>query len=400
MISEPHSVRDESASMPLQRRRICVVTGTRAEYGLLVPIMQRIQASSRLLLQVVATGMHLAPEYGHTVDLIRQDGFPVSAEVHMLLSGDSASAMAKGVGIGILEMTQAFDMLNPDIVVVLGDRVEAFAAAAAASLSGRIVAHIHGGERTAGGLDEYMRHAITKLAHLHFTATAESRERVVRLGERPEYVWAVGAPGLDTLRLAAEVSQAELETRLGFELPDRYVLLVHHPVSTFPERAVEEIRTVLRALDRVGLPVIALGPNSDAGGRALAEELRSWCVDRGHHFLINLPRLLFLALMRQALALVGNTSSGIIEGASLGLPYVLVGDRQHGRERAANVLETSCDVDAIEQTLRRVIADTAFRAQLKKLKNPYGDGHAAERIVEVLERVPLGPNLKRKMITY
>lgn len=388
-----------SESRSSTERKVCVVTGTRAEYGLFVPIMRKIQASSRLRLQVVATGMHLAPEYGHTVDLIRKDGFPVSAEVDMLLSSDDTSAMAKGVGIGIQGMAQVFEILEPDIVVVLGDRVEAFAAAVAASLSGRIVAHIHGGERTAGGLDEYMRHAVTKLAHLHFTATEESRERVLRLGERPEYVWKVGAPGLDNLRTVID-SRAQLAEHLVFALPERYILLVHHPVSTFPEQAVAELRNILTALDRLGLPVIALGPNSDAGGRALLDELRNWCQHHGHHLVLTLPRMIFLGLMRYASALVGNTSSGIIEGASLGLPYVLVGDRQHGRERAANVLEVPSDVDAIEQALRRAVGDATFRESLQHIINPYGDGHAAERIVEILEQVPLAGNLRRKVITY
>ncbi|BAS28218.1 UDP-N-acetylglucosamine 2-epimerase [Limnochorda pilosa] len=379
---------------------MCIVTGTRAEYGLLVPIMRRVQTSPKLRLQVVATGMHLAAEFGHTVDLIRQDGFPVDAEVDMLFSSDDVPAMAKGVGVGIYGMAQIFEILDPDIVLVLGDRVEAFAAATAASLSGRIVGHIHGGERTAGGLDEYMRHAVTKLAHLHFTATEASRERVLRLGERPEYVWTVGAPGLDDLESSASLGRKDLTDYLGFPLPDPYVLLVHHPISTFPERAVEELRTVLAALDRVGLPVVALGPNSDAGGRALAEELRRWSLTDAHHLLVSLPRNVFLSLMRHAASLVGNTSSGIIEGASLRVPYVLVGDRQHGRERTSNVLETACEVSAIERALRRAVGDPAFRESLNHLRNPYGDGHAAERIVETLERVPLGPELRRKVITY
>ena len=352
-----------------------------------------------MTLKVVVAGMHLAPEFGDTVREIEADGWPIEARVPMSDGRDSAAATARGLGLGLAAMADVFERLAPDIVMVLGDRVEAFAAAAAAGASNRGVAHIHGGDVTRGGIDESMRHAITKLAHLHFAATERSRERIVRMGEDPDRVFVVGAPGLDSIRTLAPLSLADVGRALGIALERPYVVLVQHPVSTRPDAAAREIEETLEALSASGRRTICIYPNADAGGRRMIAAIER---HRGEPWLVVLPNAehdLYLNLLRHADALVGNSSSGIIEAGMFHLPVVNVGERQHGRERGANVVDAPPERDAIKAVLQQVTRPE-FAAVAASAANPYGDGHASERIAATLAKTRVSPALLQKQLTY
>ncbi|MEW6235626.1 MAG: UDP-N-acetylglucosamine 2-epimerase [Candidatus Omnitrophota bacterium] len=366
-------------------RRIAVVTGTRAEYGILHPVMERIASSPALELAVIAAGMHLSPDYGLTVREIERDKMPLAAKVDMLFSSDLPSAMAKGLGIGIYGMAQEVERLKPDAVVILGDRVEAFAGAIAGLFGGAVLAHIHGGEVTQGGFDEYMRHAITKLSHLHFAATPKSRERIVRLGENPDYVFHTGTPGLDALQKYPRLSDEEISQRIGFPLPERYALIAQHPVSTRPHAAAAEIAATLEAFKRSGLPCFLMSPNADAGGREMLAKIREYQKGDWLKTIVHVPRAVYCNLLRRCAVLAGNSSSGIIDSPAYGVPAIDIGDRQAGRERGDNVISAPPIQTEIEKAIDRALNDAEFLRKAWNTVNPYGDGKASERIVEILE---------------
>jgi len=386
--------------MSRRAKRVCVCTGTRAEYGILRPLMRRIAKSKVLELQVAAAGMHLAREFGHTVDDIERDGFEVRARVEMLPRDDTPAAMAASVARGIAGFTDAFENLAAEVVVVLGDRTEAFAAAVAGALSGRVVAHVHGGDRAEGGYDDYMRHAVTKMAHVHFAATEGAARRIRRLGERADRIHTVGAPGLDEIKPSRLPGAGVTRRRYGFASRKPLILAVQHSISTHPETAGAEMNETLAALESLSLPTILIRPNSDAGGRAMTAAIeefgeRSWLSVH-----TSLPRDDFLAVMKAARAMVGNSSAGIIEAAAFHLPVVNVGRRQAGRERSGNTVDVPPDRCKIEAALRKVLYDRAARRRLCAAQNVYGDGRASARIVRVLERIETGGEILTKQITY
>ncbi len=374
---------------------IAVVTGTRAEYGILKPVIDEIDFSPHFKLSLIVTGMHLAPEFGLTVRQIENDGLSIAGKVDMLLSSDTAPAMGKGLGIGIYGLSHEFERLKPDIVLVLGDRVEAFAGATAGLFCGAAIAHIHGGELTRGGLDEYMRHAITKLSHLHFAATEKSQERIINMGEHPDYVYCTGTPGLDDLMRFPKWSDEELAEKTGMDIPERYVLAVQHPVSTHPETAPFDVQETLTALKNIGLPVFMSYPNADAGSRELIATIRKYEEESWLTTFVSLSRVAYSNLLRCAAVLVGNTSSGVIDSPAYGVPVVNIGERQEGRERGDNVIDVSYDAGKIEQAIQRALTDEIFIEQAKSTKNPYGEGQASQRIRAVLETVDL--QLARRM---
>ncbi len=380
-------------------RKVCVITGTRAEYGLLKPILERIRSSRSLRLSLIATGMHLAREFGNTVELILADGFPVDARVDMLLSGDTPQAMAKSLGVGIYGIAQALEEIKPEVVLVLGDRVEALAGASAGFLSGLAVAHVHGGD-VARGLDEPMRHAITKLSHLHFAATSKSRERLIKMGERPEHVFQVGAPGLDVILKERLLSQREVRRRFGLKPHERPLLVVQHPLTTEPDRARDQMLITLGAIKSLGERTFLIYPNADAGGRAMIEAIRE---HEGLPFLttfVNLPRREYLSLLKMARVLVGNSSSGIIEAPAFRIPAVNIGERQAGRERSTNIIDVPHREEEILRAIRKAARDRAFLKRVETCHNPYGDGRAGERIARILKRVSLDESLLAKSLTY
>jgi len=380
-------------------KRVCTITGTRAEYGLLKPVMNEIRLSG-LELRLIVVGMHLSPEFGNTVTEIEQDAFNIDARIDMGLCRDNNVAMTKSIGIGIYGMAQALESIDPDTILVLGDRVEAFAAAVSGAGLNKVVAHIHGGERSKGGLDESMRHAITKFAHLHFVATEGSRERVIRMGERPETVYVVGAPGLDSMLGTKLYDHKELEYQLGFRLERTFLLVVQHPVSTDSDNAPSQMRETLEAAKEVGNQTILVYPNSDAGGRRMVEVIESYRSQPWLHIFPSLDHFAYLSLLKHASVLVGNSSSGMIEASSFHIPVVNIGIRQAGRERSTNVIDVNHDRTEIKQAIQRALTDQNFRAQVQSCVNPYGEGKASKRIVEVLGRLDITPDLLQKQITY
>lgn len=377
-------------------RRVLAVTGTRADYGILRPVFRAIQAHPALELGVLVTGMHLASEFGLTVREIERDGFPIAARVDMLLAGDTGGAMAKSLGIGLIGMTQAIEALQPDIVLVLGDRGESLAAAIAAVHLNIPVAHLHGGEVTCGGMvDDVIRWAITDFAHLHLPTTPGAAERLVRRGEAPWRVHVVGAPGLDAA-LATPLTPREVLARTYGLEPDRpWLLAVQHPVTAEAEQAGKQMVETMEALAALGLPTVLIYPNADAGSGAMIEVIQRYRLPHVRVF-PSLPSPDYLSLLKEAAALVGNSSSGIIEAPSLGTPAVNIGTRQAGRERGDNVLDVGYDRDEIVAAVRRALHDEDFRRLVSRRRNPYGDGRAAPRIAQLLAEVPLDGRLLRK----
>lgn len=379
-------------------RRVAVVTGTRAEYGLLKPVMEAIPAAG-LDLRVVVTGMHLLPQFGNTVDEIESDGFDL-VRVPMASECDSHAAMVQSIGAGVSGLGKAFETIDPDAVLLLGDRVEAFAAAIAGSALNRVVAHLHGGEVTRGGLDESMRHAITKLAHLHFPATKKSGDRIVRMGERPDRVFVVGAPGLDVALNVKPLTEADLQAGLGVLLRHPLVVLIQHPVTTHADSAASEVRASLEALESLGHQTICIYPNSDPGGRRMIDVIESFRGRAWLHIVPSLPHRTYLSLLRRADVLVGNTSSAIIEAPCLQLAAVNIGERQQGRERGDNVIDCEPTAAAVRAAVERALRDESFHERVRQSVSPYGDGHAGTRIAMILSDTAATRDLLQKQLTY
>lgn len=385
----------------MSARTITVVTGTRAEYGLLKPAMEAIRDRDGLTLSLVATGMHLSPEHGYTVEEIETDGFDVDRRVHMQLAGDSGTAMARSLGVGITGLTGALDDVDPDLVLVLGDRDEAFAGGVAAAHMNIPVAHIHGGDAMEGAIiDDSIRHALTKFAHLHFPVSARSAERIERLGEEPWRITTVGAPGLDAIREGRYTDPDAIEERYDLNSDEPMLLAVQHPVTTEPEAAGDQMRATLSALDAVDAQVMLVYPNADAGGKRLIEAIESHDATDEFQTFRSMPRADFLGCMNIADVMIGNSSSGIIEAPSFGLPVVDIGPRQAGRERAANTLSVDHDAAAIETAIERCLTDESVREQAGDCENPYDYDSSGELIAERLAAVDIDEELLRKRLTY
>ena len=371
-------------------RRICVVTGTRADYGLLRWVMEGIATSAALRLQVVATGMHLSPEFGLTYREIERDGFSIDRKVEMLLSSDSAVGVAKSMGLGLIGFADAFAELEPDIVVLLGDRFELLSAAAAALVARTPIAHIHGGETSEGAYDESLRHALTKMAYWHFVATREYQRRVIQLGEAPERVFVVGGLGVDGIKRSKLLDRTELETELGFKFRARNLLVTFHPATLSDSSAEAEMKELLAALaDLRDTGLIFTLPNADTGGRGLMEVIDEFVARHANSkAYTSLGQLRYLSCMAQVDAVVGNSSSGLLEAPTLRKATINIGDRQKGRLQATSVVNSMPTRDGIAAALREIYT-AAFQKSLKSVTNPYGDGGASDRVVETLERVPL-----------
>lgn len=373
------------------KRRIAIFTGSRAEYGLLYWLMRGIKKSSSLELQVIAAAMHLAPEFGATGSEIESDGFAIDARIEMLLASDSAVGVLKSMGLAVIGMADALDRLRPDALVVLGDRFETLAAAQSALVLGIPLVHLHGGEITEGAYDDAFRHAITKFATWHFTATEDYRRRVIQLGEAPDRVINCGALGLDHLLLTAPVPWTELCTSLGFELREPYFLATYHAATNADEDPVASVRAIAAVLERFpDHQVVWTYPNADNGGRAIIAALRDYAAGTPDRFLVirSLGSRRYLTVLTHAAAVIGNSSSGIIEAPSFGVPTVDIGSRQRGRIAARSVLHSSVDEASILGAVRSALSPQ-HRAITTRRENPYGAGHAADRIVHVLETVVL-----------
>lgn len=368
-------------------RKIAVFTGTRAEYGLLYWLLKDIQSDPELELQLLVAGMHLSPEFGMTYQSIETDGFRIDEKVEMLLSSDSAVGTAKSIGLGVIGFADALSRMNPDVLVILGDRFEALAAAQAAMILRIPIAHIHGGEITEGAYDDAIRHAITKLSLLHFTSTAEHRQRVIQLGEAPNRVSNVGAVGLDHLHRSNLMSVDELSASLEFIIDRPYFLVTYHPVTLATEPAKASFEQLLSALDKFPLhQVILTYPNADDGGREIIPLLDAYAKGRPDRVLAipSLGQLRYLSAVKHAAAVVGNSSSGIIEVPSFGVPTVNVGARQRGRRAATSVLNCDPDANAITEAL-----ETGLETDFSQVINPYGQGNASEAILKIIKTADL-----------
>ncbi len=378
-------------------RKICVVTGTRAEFGLLRWLMQEMQHEPELELQVLATGMHLSPEFGLTYREIEQAGFLINAKVEMLLSADTATAVSKSMGLGLISYAETYERLAPDLIVVLGDRFEIFAATAAAMIAGIPVAHLHGGETTEGAFDEAIRHSITKMSHLHFVAAEDYRRRVIQLGEQPERVFLVGGLGIDAIKRIKLLDRAALEGSLGFKFGPRNLLITFHPVTLEGKNSsgqqMAELLAALESLEDTHL--IFTMPNADTGGRELAMMVNDFVASHQNACVhTSLGQQRYLSCMKYVDAVVGNSSSGLAEAPSMGIATINIGDRQKGRLSASSVINCEPTQQSISGALSTVF-DPSFRSTLTSTKNPYGSGGASEKIVEVIKKHDLKNLLKK-----
>lgn len=369
-------------------RKICVVTGSRAEYGLLSGLMHAIKDDSELELQVIATNMHLSPEFGLTYKNIEADGFTINKKVVMLLSSDTANATAKSVGLGFIGFADAYEDLQPDMIVVLGDRYEIISAVSTALFYKIPVAHLHGGEITEGAYDDCIRHSITKMSHLHFTSTESYRNRVIQLGEDPKRVFNVGAPGIENIKRVPLLSKAELEASLdGFSLGDKYLMVTYHPVTLENSTASEQIVHLLEALDKYpDYQVIFTLPNSDTDGRVIIQLINQY-VSKQSDRCVAYPSLglkRYLSALKYAKAVVGNSSSGIIEVPSFGIPTLNIGDRQKGRLAADSVVNCGTSKEEILEGLEKVL-----HSEFQNIVNPYEGKNTTADILHVLKSYPL-----------
>ncbi len=375
-------------------RRICVVTGGRAEYGLLQWVLHEIRAAPDLDLQLIVTGAHLEPRFGLTVGQIEADGFAIDARTPLGLESDAPTDLARAMARCLEGTSDALARSRPDLMLVLGDRYEILAAAQAALLHGVPLAHVAGGDVTEGAFDDSIRHALTKLAHLHLTTTAEAAARVARMGEEPWRVHVVGSPGLDQLRRLELLERRALEAALGAPLGRRNLLVTWHPVTLEADRGLAGFEALVAGLDDLPCEVVkwVTRPNADPGGAAVEAALDRWAAGRDDvRVFASLGQLRYLSLMAQADAVVGNSSSGLYEAPSLGVPTVDVGDRQKGRPAAASVIRCPAEPAAVAAAVRK-----AFNLECRGAVNPYGDGDSARRIVDILRAAPDRATLLRK----
>lgn len=375
-------------------RKICFVTGSRADFGLLVWPMRAIQQTARLKLQLIATGMHLSPEFGYTIDNIRDEGFTVDDTVESLLSSDSGVGVAKSVGIGVIGFADAFARLQPDLVVVLGDRFETFAAAQAAMFMRLPMAHLFGGDVTEGAVDESTRHSISKMSHLHFTSNRDSTRRLMQLGENPARIHTIGSSGIDAIKRLKLMDRETVGREVGMPLGPRNMLVTFHPQTIEAGQSVnalDELFAALSILDPQWRLFFTLA-NADAEGRALNNRIKAFVASRPNAIAVaSLGQLRYISLMNQVDVVVGNSSSGVLEAPSLNVPSVDIGDRQKGRERASSVFNTPAERNAIVAA----ISKAAIHGRQPTV-SPYGDGESSQRFADVIAAVPDFRELLRK----
>jgi len=374
--------------------KICVFSGTRAEYGLLRPLMKQIDSDPDLHLQIIVSGTHLSSNFGLTYREIENDGFVIDEKIEVLLSADTATSMAKATGLGIISYSEALARLQPDFLVLLGDRFELLAMATA-SLYARIpIVHIHGGEATFSLIDEAIRHAVTKMSHLHFTSTSIYRQRVIQLGEQPERVFNVGALGVENILTQNLMTKKELEASLQFSLDQPFFLVTYHPVTLEKGSAAVHMNALLNALNYFDkYKVIFTLANADTGGMKINRMIKQYVANNSHRAIAfpNLGQTRYLSAMKYCAAVVGNSSSGIIEAPSFRIPTVNIGDRQKGRVKARSVIDCLTETDSITQALRKAL-DHDFCQQLQDMENPYEGKNTSAQMVQIMKKY-IGKNL-------
>jgi GDP/UDP-N,N'-diacetylbacillosamine 2-epimerase (hydrolysing) len=377
-------------------RKICVVTGTRADYGLLRWVMQGIKDDADLKLQVIATGMHLSPEFGLTYKAIKADGFEIDRKVEMLTSSDTPAGIAKSMGLGMIGFADVLSDLNPDLIVVLGDRFEIFAAVATALVARIPVAHLHGGETTEGAFDEAFRHSITKMSHFHFVAADEYKQRVIQLGEQPEHVFLVGGLGIDNIKRLQLLDRNALEADLGFKFDKKNLLITFHPVTLENASSVTQMQALLVVLAKLeDIQLIFTMPNADTDGRALIEMVEQFASQHSNaHAFTSLGQLRYLSCIAQVDGVVGNSSSGLLEVPSFKKGTINIGDRQRGRLQAASVINCESNQKSIADGIN-MLYSPQFQVNLNQVRNPYGEGGASEKIVSTLKVINIKNIVKK-----
>ncbi len=379
-------------------KKILYISGTRADYGLMRETLFSIRKHPGLKLEIVATGMHLMPEFGKTVNEIKKDGFKVR-EVYAVYKKDDKESMAVFIGDFVKLLVKKVKEINPDIILVLGDRAEMLAGAIVGAYLMIPVVHIHGGDVT-GNVDEIIRHAITKLSHVHLTATKKSRQRVIKMGEERGRVFVVGAPGLDDILSKKLISNKRILKKYNLDFKTPILLVIQHPAIFKAGASGKQMRETMEAVKEFKFQAIVVYPNADAGGREMIKIIHKY---RKYPFIKiykNIPRTDYLSLMRVSSALVGNSSSGIIEAPAFKLPVVNIGDRQLGREKSDNVIDVGYDKEKIKAAIRKAVYNERFIAKVRKCKNPYGSGKASVKITNILGKVKISGDLFKKKITY
>lgn len=367
-------------------KKIAVFTGARSEYGLLYQLIKLFHVNEDVTLQLIVGGMHLTPEFGYTVTEIEKDGFPIAEKIDFLLSSGSAVGTAKSMGLALIAASDCLERLQPDLLVTLGDRTESLAIAQAAMVSRIPIAHIHGGETTEGAIDEAIRHSLTKMSHLHFTSTEEYRKRVIQLGEQPDRVFNVGAPGIDNIVKLELLSWDELQQSLPFSLSRKYIVLTYHPVTLLADGGVSELNNLLDVLEEhPDYDVVITYPNADSSSHKIIELLKAFHEKNASRVKIaqSLGQVRYLSVLKYCQAVVGNSSSGIIEAPSMGVPTVNIGDRQKGRVCSDTVLHCDGSLESIRQSFSQIF-DQVFQQKCRAMENPYGQGTASECIADVL----------------
>jgi GDP/UDP-N,N'-diacetylbacillosamine 2-epimerase (hydrolysing) len=372
---------------PKHLKKVCVITGTRAEYGLLRWVMQGIKDDPDMELQIVATGMHLSPEFGLTYREIEQDGFKIDRKVEMLLSSDTPVGIGKAMGLGLIGFADALSELKPDLILVLGDRFEIFSAASAALVACIPVAHIHGGEVTEGAFDEALRHSITKMSHLHFVAADAYRRRVIQLGEQPDRVFVVGGLGVDSTKRLKLLERSELEATLGFDLSEKNLLITFHPATLENGTAKEQMKALLAALQELSedTKLVFTLPNADPDGRVLIKMIQEFVVSRANAYAFtSLGQQRYLSCIAHFDGVIGNSSSGLLEVPSFRKGTINIGGRQRGRLQADSIINCEPTHKSIADAIKRLYS-SAFKEQLSKANNPYGEGGASDKILRLLK---------------
>jgi GDP/UDP-N,N'-diacetylbacillosamine 2-epimerase (hydrolysing) len=378
------------------KRKICVITGTRAEYGLLYWLMKEIEADSELELQIIATGMHLSPEFGLTYKEIEKD-FKINKKIEMLLSSDTSVGISKSMGLAQISFAEAYEELKPDIVVVLGDRYEIFSATSASMIARIPIAHLHGGETTEGAFDESIRHSITKMSHLHFVATKEYKNRVIQLGEDPSRVFNVGGMGIENIKRLELLNKEEFEVSIDFKLNTKNILVTFHPVTLENSTAKDQFQQLLDAIDELeDTNIIFTKANSDTDGRIINQMIDEYVANNSHKSVgfTSLGQLRYLSALQYVDAMVGNSSSGLAEAPSFKIGTVNIGDRQKGRIKADSVIDCKPNKKNIKKAFEKLYSGN-FVKKLETVHNPYGDGYASKKIIEEIKQVDLNNILKK-----
>jgi GDP/UDP-N,N'-diacetylbacillosamine 2-epimerase (hydrolysing) len=378
-------------------KKICVVTGTRAEYGLLRWLIDGIQKSKKLKLQLVVTGMHLSPEFGLTVKSIEKDGYKISKKVEMLLSSDTSVGISKSIGIGIIGFAETFQELLPDIVIVLGDRFELLAAATSALIARIPIGHIHGGELTEGAFDDAIRHSITKMSYYHFAANKEYVNRIIQLGENPKRVFLVGGLGVDNIKKTNLLDLKSLQKLLSFKFSKKNILVTFHPVTLDKDTSSNQFNELLKALSKFkDLGIIFTMPNADTDGRYIFQQINSFCSRaQNRKAFVSLGQLKYLSVLKNVDMVIGNSSSGLLEAPSFKIPTINIGDRQQGRLQAKSVINCKSNKSDIFKAINKGFSES-FRKKLKAIKNPYDYGLASDKILHYLENLEFPNDIKKK----